>query len=152
MFIMVDLNFDEDMLDSTSVFYFINYINVIHDNFLKENFKDITRRDFTYLSNIYYNENISQRELADLLYVSESNVAQIIKRLEKNGFIKREVIKDNRGKKILSLTDKGEATFISLLDIISDFESVFFKNYSSEEKKRLKEILYDYCENAAEYR
>lgn len=152
MFIMVDLNFDEEILDSTSVFYFINYINVIHDNFLKENFKDITRRDFTYLSNIYYNENISQREMADLLYVSESNVAQIIKRLEKNGLIKREVIKDNRGKKILSLTDKGEATFNSLLEIISDFESEFFKNYSSEEKKRLKEILYDYCERAAEYR
>ena len=151
MFIMVDLNFDEEMLDSTSVFYFINYINVIHDNFLKENFKDITRRDFTYLSNIHYNENISQKELADLLYVSEYNVAQIIKMLEKNGFVKREVVKDSRGKKILSLTDNGEAIFNSLRDIIQDFESQFFKNYSSEEKKRLKEILYDYCERAAEY-
>lgn len=50
MFIMVDLNFDEDMLDSTSVFYFINYINVIHDNFLKENFKDISSIDLIYLS------------------------------------------------------------------------------------------------------
>ena len=148
---MVDLNFDEEMLESTSVFYFINYINVIHDNFLKENFKDITRRDFTYLSNIYYNENISQKELAELLYVSESNVAQIIKRLEKNGYIKREVQKDNRGKKILSLTDKGEDIFNCLLNLITDFESKFFKNYSSEDIKKLKEILYDYCERAAEY-
>ncbi|MBQ9026234.1 MAG: MarR family transcriptional regulator [Methanobrevibacter sp.] len=139
------------MLESTSVFYFINYINVIHDNFLKENFKDITRRDFTYLSNIYYNENISQKELAELLYVSESNVAQIIKRLEKNGYIKREVQKDNRGKKILSLTDKGEDIFNCLLNLITDFESKFFKNYSSEDIKKLKEILYDYCERAAEY-
>ncbi len=151
MFSMVDLNFDEEMLESTSVFYFINYINVIHDNFLKENFKDITRRDFTYLSNIYYNENISQKELAELLYVSESNVAQIIKRLEKNGYIKREVQKDNRGKKILSLTDKGEDIFNCLLNLITDFESKFFKNYSSEDIKKLKEILYDYCERAAEY-
>ena len=149
---MVDLNFDEDMLDSNSVFYFINYINVIHDNFLKENFKDITRRDFTYLSNIYYNENISQKELADLLYVSESNVTQIIKRLEKNGYVKREVVKDNRGKKILSLTDKGGDVLISLLDLIADFEAQFIENYSSEDKEKLKKMLYDYCERAAEYR
>ena len=148
---MVDLNFDDARLESTPIFYFINYINVIHDNFLKENFKDITPRDFTYLSNIYYNENISQKELADLLYVSESNVTQIIKRLEKKKYIKREIIKDNKCKKILSLTDKGKSTLNSLLCIISDFESEFFKNYSDEDKKKMKKIIYAYCEMAAEY-
>lgn len=50
---------------------------------LKNNFENITPRDFTYLVNIFYNPNISQRELADLLIVSEANVGQIVKRLEK---------------------------------------------------------------------
>ncbi|MBQ2637315.1 MAG: hypothetical protein IJG09_11610 [Methanobrevibacter sp.] len=56
---MVDLNFDEARLDELPVFYFINYINLIHDNFLKDNFNDIAPRDFTYLSNIYYHEDLS---------------------------------------------------------------------------------------------
>ena len=148
---MVDLNFDDAGFEDTPVFYFINYINVIHDNYLKENFKDIAPRDFTYLSNIYYHKDISQKELADLLYVSESNVAQIIKRLEKNGFVKREVVKDDNGKKILSLTDKGSLIFNSLLNIVTDFESQVFKEYSAEDKEKFKQMIRDYCERAAEY-
>ena len=148
---MVDLNFDNDRLEAMPVFYFINYINVIHDNYLKENFKDIAPRDFTYLSNIYYHEDISQKELADMLYVSESNVAQIIKRLERNGYVKREVLKNNNGKKILSLTDKGELAFNSLLNLIIGFESQLFKDYSAEDTEKFKKMIRDYCENAAEF-
>lgn len=148
---MVSLNFDDDRLKSTSFFYFINYINVIHDNFLKENFKDITPRDFTYLSNIFYHENISQKELAQLLYVSEANVAQIIKRLEKSGYVKRELFKDGNGKKSLSLTDKGESIFNALSNMIYEGESEIFKDYSDEDKLKFKEMLYIFCEGAAEY-
>ena len=148
---MVDLNFDDDKLEGMPFFYFINYINVIHDNYLKENFKDIAPRDFTYLSNIYYHKDISQKELAGLLYVSEANVAQIIKRLEKNGFVKREIVKDNKNKKILSLTDKGNSTFNFLLNLIIDFESQLFNDYSAEDKEKFRKMIRDYCENAAEF-
>ena len=148
---MVSLNFDDNRLKSTPFFYFINYINVLHDNFLKENFKDITPRDFTYLSNIFYHENISQKELANLLYVSEANVAQIIKRLEKSGHVKREFLKDDNGKKSLSLTDEGESIFNFLLNMINEGESEIFKDYSDEDKIKFKEMLYVFCEGAAEY-
>ncbi|WP_407415007.1 MarR family winged helix-turn-helix transcriptional regulator [Methanobrevibacter sp.] len=148
---MVDLNSDDDKFEDMPVFYFINYINVIHDNFLKENFKDIAPRDFTYLSNIYFHKNISQKELAGLLYVSEANVAQIIKRLEKNGVVKRTIVKDNKSKKILSLTDKGESAFNSLLNLIVDFESQLFKDYSAEEKENFRKMIRDYYEKAMEY-
>lgn len=148
---MVSLNFDDDRLKSTPFFYFINYINVLHDNFLKENFKDITPRDFTYLSNIFYHENISQKELANLLYVSEANVAQIVKRLEKSGYVKREFLKDDKGKKSLSLTDKGESIFNFLLNMIYEGESEIFKDYSDKDKIKFKEMLYVFCEGAAEY-
>ena len=148
---MDSLNFDDDRLKSTPFFYFINYINVLHDNFLKENFKDITPRDFTYLSNIFYHENISQKELAVLLYVSEANVAQIVKRLEKSGHVKREFLKDDNGKKSLSLTDEGESIFNFLLNMINEGESEIFKDYSDEDKMKFKEMLYVFCEGAAEY-
>ncbi len=148
---MVDLNFDDAVWEDMPVFYFINYINLIHDNFLKENFKDIAPRDFTYLSNIYFHKDISQKELADLLYVSESNVTQIIKRLEKKGFVKREIAKNDNGKKILSLTDKGESAFNSLLNLVVNFESQLFKDYSTEDKEKFREMMLHYCKNAAEY-
>ena len=95
---MNNLNFEKERIEFTPVIYFINYINLIHDNHLKEKFKNITPRDFTYLSNIFYHRNISQKELAEMLFVSESNVTQIINRLEKNGYVIRENdYKNNRG-------------------------------------------------------
>lgn len=148
---MANLNFDDERMKSTPFFYFINYINVLHDNFLKENFKNITPRDFTYLANIFYHKNISQKELADLLYVSEANVAQIIKRLEKNAYIKREVLKNDNGKKSLSLTDEGEEIFKTLLNMIYEGESEIFMDYTDEDKNKFKEMLYVFCECAAEY-
>ncbi|MBR0272140.1 MAG: MarR family transcriptional regulator [Methanobrevibacter sp.] len=148
---MANLNFDEERLEITPFFYFINYLNVLHDNFLKENFKEITPRDFTYLSNIYYNPGISQKELAELLYVSESNVAQIIKRLEKSGQVRREVLKDNKGRKVLSLTEKGEDVFNMLLDMICEGEDHYFSDYSDEDKRKFKEMLYLFCEKSTQY-
>ena len=63
---MNNLNFEKERIEFTPVIYFINYINLIHDNHLKEKFKNITPRDFTYLSNIFYHRNISQKELAEM--------------------------------------------------------------------------------------
>ena len=148
---MASLNFEEERIEVTPIFYFINYINLIHDNFLKKNFTDITPRDFTYLSNIFFHQNISQKELADLLYVSESNVTQIVKRLEKNGYIQRENISDNKSKKILNLTSEGKVVIFSILKQVYAWESKFLEQFSAEEQEIFKKIIYVYCEQALDY-
>ena len=148
---MASLNFEEERIEVTPIFYFINYINLIYDNFLKKNFKDITPGDFTYLSNIFFHQNISQKELADLLYVSESNVAQIVKRLEKNGYIQREIISDNKSKKILNLTSEGKVVIFSILKQVYAWESKFLEQFSAEEQEIFKKIIYVYCEQALDY-
>ena len=99
--------------------------------------------------NIFYHENISQRELADLLFVSESNVAQIIKRLEKKGFIYRELDSNNKSKKVLKLTKKGKFTVFSLLKVIYEGETKLLDKYGEEDIKKFKQMLYDYSNIAA---
>ena len=148
---MVSLNFEKERIEFTPVIQFVNYINLVHDNFLKENFKNITPRDFTYLSNIFYHRNISQKELAELLFVSESNVTQIVKRLEKNGYVIREIDDKNKSRKILNLTNEGRLILLSLLKIVFEFEGKFFESYTKEEVKKFKEMLYDYSERAINY-
>ena len=129
---MNNLNFEKERIEFTPVIYFINYINLIHNNHLKEKFKNITPRDFTYLSNIFYHRNISQKELAEMLFVSESNVTQIINRLEKNGYVIRENDYKNKSRKILNLTNEGRLVLFSLLKIIFEFEGKFFENYTEK--------------------
>ncbi len=147
---MNDLNFEEERIDFTPIILYMEYINLQYNYFLKQNFKEITYGDSTYLMNIFYHENISQRELAELLFVSESNVAQIIKRLEKKDFIYRELDSNNKSRKVLKLTKKGKFTVFSLLKAIYEGETKFLDKYGEEDIKQFKQMLYDYSNIAAQ--
>ena len=76
---MADLNFEEERISFTPLILYIDYIYLIHNDYMKKAYRDLTPSDVTYLINIFYHQNCSQRDLAELLYVSESNVTQIIK-------------------------------------------------------------------------
>lgn len=82
---MVDVNWSEEKIINTNLNMYIEYILFRYNNFLKENIKNqnITLGDLTYLINISYDEGISQKNLSELLFVSEANVARFLKKLEK---------------------------------------------------------------------
>ena len=145
---MPDLNFEEERIFLTPIILYIDYINIIHNDYLKKNFKNITPRDFTYLVAVFYHQNISQRELAELLYVSESNVTQIIKRLEKNGYIIRRPDLNNKSKKIINLSDEGKLVLFSLMKIVYEWEGEFLKDYTNEEVELFKKMLYEYSQKS----
>ena len=145
---MPDLNFEEERIFLTPIILYIDYINIIHNDYLKKNFNNITPRDFTYLAAIFYHQNISQRELAELLYVSESNVTQIIKRLEKNGYIIRRPDVSNKSKKIINLSDEGKLVLFSLMKIVYEWEGEFLKDYTNEEVELFKKMLYEYSQKS----
>jgi len=96
--------------------------------------------------NIFYHQNCSQKELSKLLYVSESNVTQIIKRLEKNGFIVRIPDEKNKSRKIINLTNEGKLLVFSLLKDMFEWEGEFFKDYPAEDVEKFKKMLYEYSQ------
>lgn len=80
---MKDLNFEDEQINFTPLILYVDYIHMLQDDYYKRNYEDITPRDVTYLMNIFYHQNCSQKDLSKLLFVSESNVAQIIKKIGK---------------------------------------------------------------------
>lgn len=141
---MADLNFDEERISFTPIILYIDYINLLHNDYLKRTYKDLNPTDLTYLINIFYHQNCSQKDLADLLFVSESNVAQIIKRLERNEYITRTPDEGNRSRKIINLTVKGKNTVFMMIKMMYEWEAEFFKDYSSEDVEKFKRMLYEY--------
>ena len=126
------------------IILYIDYINIEYQKFLNEKFDDITPRDFSYLINIYYNPNLSQRELSNMLIVSEANAGQIIRRLEKNNLVKRGYDEKNKSRRIINLTDKGQSFVLSLLEASRKWESKFFENYSREDEIKFRDMISDY--------
>ena len=143
---MADLNFEEERISFTPLILYIDYIYLLHNDYMKKAYKDLTPSDVTYLINIFYHQNCSQRDLAELLFVSESNVAQIIKKLEKNEYIQRTPDVKNKSRKILNLTKKGKNTVFMIIKEMYEWEGQFFKDYSSEDVEKFKKMLYEYSQ------
>lgn len=143
---MADLNFEDERINFTPLILYIDYIHLLQDDFYKKNYENITPRDVTYLMNIFYHQNCSQKELSELLFVSESNVAQIIKRLEKNEFIVRTPDDNNKSRKIINLTNDGKLLVFDLLKLMYEWEAEFFKDYSAEDVQKFKKMLYEYSQ------
>lgn len=90
---------------------------------------------------IYDNPNISQDELVLMSGQSKGNIAKSLKRLENDGYIKREVNPNNRRKYMLNTTEKGEDLVPKIRQISKDWEKeVGIDDSDDELKLRLKEI------------
>ena len=147
---MDKLNFEDERINFTPLILYIDYIHLLQDDYYKRNYENITPRDVTYLMNIFYHQNCSQKDLAKLLFVSESNVAQIIKRLEKNNFITRVVDENNKSRKIINLTNDGKILVFGLLKDMYEWEGEFFKDYEPEDVEKFKKMLYEYSQKTIE--
>jgi len=146
--VLSDLDYKKMGVSSIPIFLYTEYINLQFNNYLKKNYKDITPGSFMYLINIFYHQSISQRELAELLFVSESSVAQIIKKLEKDELITRTPDEKNKSRKILSLTEKGKTILFNILKDSYEWQGKFFENYSKEDVEKFKSMIYDYSQKS----
>ena len=137
-------NFKEERISFTPIILYIDYIHLLQDDYFKRNFDDITPRDATYLINIFYHQNCSQKDLSNMLFVSEANVAQIIKKLEGKGLVRRSTDETNKSRKIISLTEKSKIIVLGLIKEMYEWEGDFFKDYPPEDVMKFKKMLYEY--------
>jgi len=142
---MVNVDWEDNRVLSTPVSLYIEYIYLMHNSFIKSKLKDfnITEGEFTYLVNIFYNDAMSQRQLADLLFVSQANVTKMLKKLEGKGLIKRVKDENNHSKKLINLTEKGKSTTFYLLNLTFSWETRLMDSYSDAEIQNFKKMLFD---------
>ena len=143
---MSRLNFEDERINFTPLILYVDYIHILYREYLINNYENLTPVDVTYLMNIFYNSNCSQKDLSELLFVSESNVTQIIKKLEKHGFITRTPDEKNKSRKILNLTNEGKIIVFKLIKEMYEWEGDFFKDYSPEDVEKFKKMIYDYSQ------
>ena len=150
---MVDVNWSEEKIINTNLNMYIEYILFRYNNFLKENIKNqnITLGDLTYLINISYNEGISQKNLSDLLFVSEANVAKFLKKLEKKGYINRYSSEKNKSIKLVYLTSKGKNLADNLTKMNDEWEKNITDFLSEEEVSQLKHVLFELSKRSADF-
>ena len=142
---MDDINWKNDRILLTPINLYMEYLQLSYNDFLTKKLEDIeiTYGELTYIYNIKYYPSISQRELAEKLYVSEANVAKMVKKLVKKGLVEKTKDKTNKSRNILSLTDEGEELFDKINVITCGWERNLTKNFTNEEYFEFKQKLYE---------
>lgn len=149
---MVNAEWQKDRIVFTPTNLYMEYILLSYNNYLKNKLEDIeiTYGELTYIYNIKFFPSISQRELAEILYVSEANVAKMVKKLVKKGIVEKRKDDNNKSRNVLRLTDKGEELFVKINVITCGWEREITKNLSNDEFFNFKEQLYDMIKESTE--
>ena len=120
--------------------------------FFKERSADleINPAEAMFLSKIYYNDGISQREIAHSLIVSEANITKTFKKLEEKELVYKTIDEDNNARRNLHLhlTEKGEETFEKCIDIFNEFDDIIFIDLTEEEIKNMESSIRKIIDNS----
>ena len=110
------------------------------EEFYKQNGSDLSVKpaETMFLSKIYYNDGISQREIANDLLVSEANITKTFKKLESKELVYKTIDETNNARRNLHLTEKGEKTFEKCIEIFKEFDSVLFDGLSEEQINQME--------------
>ena len=149
---MVNAEWQKDRIVFTPTNLYMEYILLSYNNYLKDKLEEIeiTYGELSYIYNIIFFPSISQRELAEILYVSEANVAKMVKKLVRKGIVEKRKDESNKSRNVLRITDKGEEQFVKINVITCGWEREITKNLSNDEFFNFKEQLYDMIKESTE--
>lgn len=124
---------------------FVAWIHNISKNqmkYLNSHIKDMNLgHEMRYIMAIFDNPGISQDDLVNMFGQSKATVAKSLKKLEDDGYIKRDVNPENRRKYMLNTTSKADELVPKIRKISKDWEKeVGITEEDYELKKRIKEI------------
>ena len=97
--------------------------------------------EMRFIMMIYDNPDISQDDLVIISGQSKASIAKSLKKLEDQGYIKRQINPENRRKYMLKTTEKADKIVPQIRKISRDWENeVGITDRDDELKKRIKEI------------
>ena len=110
---------------------------------------DVTGAQMDFLLFLYQHREgqISQKDISDYFGICHTSVIDIMKNLERKGFIRREVNPDNARYRCVSLTEKGEVVITSLGTLIDEVEAALLAGFTAVEIDALSCYLQRIYEN-----
>ena len=104
-------------------------------------FMSLCEQDITIISMIASSEQVTAKQISDILHVPKTTVVTAVDRLEKRGFIIRQVDEMDKRRKYLFLTDSGKEVNRQHLEYEEKYVSLIAALWNKEDQKKLAKIL-----------
>ena len=101
----------------------------------------ISSSQIPFMASIYLHPGISQDEISSEHFIDKAATARQIEKLEKAGFIYREVNSKNRRKKKIFLTKKGQESESTFWAVLKKGNQKSFDGFSAQESEELIRLL-----------
>ncbi|MDX9743932.1 MAG: MarR family transcriptional regulator [Arcobacteraceae bacterium] len=109
--------------------------------FLKEKY-NLLHSHIDVMAALYFNGKVlTPTELYDALVFSSGGMTKVLKRLESENYIVRELANDDKRRVLVSLTPLGTKITEEAIDDIRKSKDEFFQILDKKEKKQLGDIL-----------
>ena len=118
---------------------------------LDENEPNFTPEQAFLLYKLYENDGQSQRQLADKILNDYPNITRLIDKLEKKGYVRREVDENDRRMFKVYMSEEGKSRFNSFIPLIMHQRRKLLENISSDEEKIVKDVLKRIEQNVQKY-
>ncbi|MDE1762913.1 MAG: MarR family transcriptional regulator [Thaumarchaeota archaeon] len=93
-------------------------------------------------------DGLSQKELADKIYVDDSTLVPVIDKMETNGLIERRPDPKDRRHNRIFLTKKSESTVDSIIKIILHLRKTLYRGIPREDQESMRPHLKKIINNA----
>ena len=103
--------------------------------------KTVTSVQFGVMKALSDSPGLSQRELCDILDLDRSTIAEIVRRLEKRGFVRREKNDDDLRRNCVHLTSDGAVEVDRLEPLVYEANIELLEGLSPEDRRELRRIL-----------
>lgn len=95
-------------------------------------------------------DGLTQKELADKIYVDGSTLVPILDKMEQNGLIERKADSNDRRINRIFLTSKAESTVDSIILIVLQLRKMMYRGVSEEEMNSARKVLDTITKNSDE--
>lgn len=102
---------------------------------------DIRPPEYSVLSLIAGNQLVTQADLGHALNIKRPNMVTLIEKMERRGWVKREVHALDRRNHLLTLTEKGDAQLADIDGLLHEMDRQWTACWSEKERRQVADLL-----------
>lgn len=108
---------------------------------------NIGQGQFMFLLELYIEDGRNQEELAEILKIDKGTTARAIKKLEENGFVRREKDEKDKRSNRVYLTEQGKSIKDNIFFILNQWDEKMSEQLDEEERELMIKLLKKVCSN-----